>query len=197
MKKSIISLFLITLLFTGCSAFNSSNQDTTASNTDMNNSENSSNTQNTTDSSNNDSKEDSTKVKSNDSSKKDNSSNKKIINEVKNYILNGQDNKPEASKLNWSKSFLNNVDLENLYNKYISNGGKSDSVEKFAEYITKNAPIQSNWKQLFEKDFSTTYNEKIVKIEPLEGDLYQVYVLIEEKPVPYVVVNSRTGYFHG
>ncbi|MBE6050013.1 MAG: hypothetical protein E7214_04940 [Clostridium sp.] len=70
-------------------------------------------------------------------------------------------------------------------------------MENFAQYITTNAPIQKNWKQLFEKDFSSMYNEKIVKIEPLNGDLYQVYILADNKTVPYVVVNSRTGYFHG
>ena len=173
MKKIIINLLLLTLIITGCSYNNSQNRVITTNNIINDNS------------------------LKNNTKTRDNNSDKKIINEVKNYILNGQNDKPESNKFNWSKSFLDNVNLEKLYEQYISNGGKSDSMENFAQYITTNAPIQKNWKQLFEKDFSSMYNEKIVKIEPLNGDLYQVYILADNKTVPYVVVNSRTGYFHG
>ena len=196
MKKTVLSLLLLALLLTGCSTSDSKDTDLQTSNNTNSSIENSSNNSKEKDT-NSQSKNKDTSSKDNNTKNKNDASNKKIIEEVKNYILNGQKDKPEASKINWSKRFLEKVDLNTLYKQYISNGGKSDSVEKFAEYITKNAPIQNNWQQMFESDFSNSYEEKITNIEPLEGDLYQVYVVIDGKTVPYVVVNSRTGYFHG
>ena len=196
MKKTVLSLLLLALLLTGCSTSDSKDTDLQTSNNTNSSIENSSNNSKEKDT-NSQSKNKDTSSKDNNTKSKNDASNKKIIEEVKNYILNGQKDKPEASKINWSKRFLEKVDLNTLYKQYISNGGKSNSVEKFAEYITKNAPIQNNWQQMFESDFSNSYEEKITKIEPLEGDLYQVYVVIDGKTVPYVVVSSRTGYFHG
>lgn len=196
MKKTVLSLLLLALLLPGCSTSDSKDTDLQTSNNTNSSIENSSNNSKEKDT-NSQSKNKDTSSKDNNTKSKNDASNKKIIEEVKNYILNGQKDKPEASKINWSKRFLEKVDLNTLYKQYISNGGKSNSVEKFAEYITKNAPIQNNWQQMFESDFSNSYEEKITKIEPLEGDLYQVYVVIDGKTVPYVVVNSRTGYFHG
>ena len=48
-----------------------------------------------------------------------------------------------------------------------------------------------------QNDMQKAYEEKPSKFELVEGDLYQVYVLRDGKDVPYVVVNCRTGYFHG
>lgn len=116
---------------------------------------------------------------------------------VKEYILNGQYEKPETLKLKWSNSFLNQVDIESLYNQYKAKGGNPEGIEKFAEYITLNAPIPDNWQELFKKDLYDIYGEEAVRIEYLEGDLYQVYVIKDGKEVPYVAVSARTGYFHG
>lgn len=116
---------------------------------------------------------------------------------VKEYIINGQKDKAEADKLNWSEAFLNQVDIEAVYQKYISTSGKTDDIESFAKYLTQNAPIPSNWKKLFEADFLKTYGEKISRYAPLQDNLYQVYVKKDSADVPYVVVNIRTGYFHG
>lgn len=120
-----------------------------------------------------------------------------VSEKVKDYIINGQENKPEAEKLKWSKTFLNQVDIESLYNQYVKNGGNSDDLAKFAEYMTLNAPILNDWEQLFEKDFYDIYGEKVVRLEHLENDLYQAYIKKGESEIPYVVVSSRTGYFHG
>lgn len=120
-----------------------------------------------------------------------------ITEKIKNYIINGQENKSEAQKIKWSKTFLNGVDIESLYKQYISNGGNADDLESFASYMTLNAPVQSDWKDLFKKDLYDAYGEKVVRLEPLEDDLYQAYVVKEGSEVPYVVVSSRTGYFHG
>ncbi|WP_066894553.1 hypothetical protein [Clostridium nigeriense] len=120
-----------------------------------------------------------------------------ISDRVRDYIINGQEDKSEAQKLKWSKIFLNEVNIDSLYQEYIKNGGEKNNIEELALYITENAPILSNWEELFKKDLFNSYGEVVIKLEPLGGDLYQAYVIKEGKEVPYVVVSSRTGYFHG
>lgn len=124
-------------------------------------------------------------------------SNENIKEKVIDYIINGQDNKIEAEKLKWSEAFLNELDIETLYEQYKANGGNPDDLEAISQYITLNATIPEDWEKLFEKDLYDMYGKKVVRIEKLEGELYQAYVDIEGKEVPYVVVSSRTGYFHG
>lgn len=117
--------------------------------------------------------------------------------EVKNYIINGQNNLSEAEKIQWSESFLNSTDIKSLYNDYIKSVSNNYDVKSFAEYITKNAPILSNWQDLFKKDVKNAYGQDIVKIESLGGDMYEAYINNEGNVVPYVGVNARTGYYHG
>lgn len=138
------------------------------------------------------------KQSSSNSSVKDTvNSEQSVTEKVKNYIINGQESKPEAQKIKWSKTFLNRVDIESLYKKYKANGGNADDIESFAGYITQNAPIPSDWQELFKKDLYDTYGEKVSRLEHLKDDLYQAYVVKDGSEVPYVVVSSRTGYFHG
>lgn len=120
-----------------------------------------------------------------------------IAQKTKDYILNGQGDKPEAEKLKWRESFLNAVDMKDAYEKYLASGGKTDDVQGFAQYLTLNAPVPENWEALTTKDLMSTYGEKVSKITHLEDNLYQIYVIKDGSEVPYVVVNSRTGYFHG
>lgn len=120
-----------------------------------------------------------------------------ITDKVKDYIINGQGNKPEAGKLQWSKNFLNSVDIVSLYKKYKAAGGNGQDVESFAKYMTMNAPIPGNWKEMFEKDLYNTYGQKVTRLEYLGGDMYQAYIDNNGSEVPYVAVSSRTGYFHG
>lgn len=124
--------------------------------------------------------------------------NSEISNKTKDFILNGQDDKPEAEKLKWSETFLNEVNIEKVYKEYLTNGGSEDDIESFAKYLTLNAPIAHNWQDLAATDLLNTYDEKISRIEHLEDDLYQIYVkLDDDTEVVYVTVNARTGYFHG
>lgn len=120
-----------------------------------------------------------------------------ISQKVKNYILYGQNNLSEAKKIKWSKTFLDKVDIESMYKKFVVEGGNVNDVEGFAKYITVNAPIQANWQSMFQKDLYDTYGQKVVKLVYLNGDLYQAYINQNGSEVPYVVVSSRTGYFHG
>ena len=123
--------------------------------------------------------------------------NEDISEKVKNYIINGQSNKSEAEKIKWSKTFLNEVDIKSLYYQYISTGGNANDLEKFASYMTLNAPIVNNWEELFKKDLYDIYGEKVVRLKHLENDLYEAYIKKDGAEVPYVVVSARTGYFHG
>lgn len=120
-----------------------------------------------------------------------------IAEKTKDYILGGQGDIPEASKLQWSPTFLNQVDIDAVYKEYLAKGGKANDIAAFAKYLTENAPVPSNWKTLFEADLQKEYGEKVSRYESLGGNLYQAYVIKDGKEVPYVAVNSRTGYFHG
>ena len=124
-------------------------------------------------------------------------SEKNISEKVTDYIINGQGNIPDADKIKWSKTFLKQVDIESLYKQYIANGGNANDLKQFAIYMTQNAPIPSNFEALFEKDLYDAFGEKVARLEHLQGDLYQAYVVKDGSEVPYVVVSSRTGYFHG
>ena len=174
MKKLLIPLLIFLSLLTSCDSSNQNN----ASN--INNNSNKETINNNFDTPSNINEVDS----------------QKLINETKDYILNGQQDKPEALKLKWSKSFLNEADLNSLYKDFLSSGTKND-IEAFAKYITENAPILNNWQELFKKDVYDSYQEKIINIKPLEDDLYEGYIIKDGIETPYVIVSSRTGYYHG
>lgn len=208
----MVCLLFCTMFLTGCSL-----QDSSSTNKLLDNKSNEVSTESydvtsqqkvTTQSSDDNSKQKIAPKSSSENSKqkivpsKDNTKNKvnleqNITKKVKYYIINDQENKSEAEKIKWSKTFLNEVNIESLYKQYLANGGKAGNLENFANYMTLNAPIPSDWKKLFEKDLYDTYGEKVVRLEQLKGDLYQAYVKKDGKEVPYVVVSSRTGYFHG
>lgn len=193
MKKLLIYLLFSTLLLTACSLNKSANVEKTvdSSKKEVTNEVSNSNLEE------NDNSKDTNEISQNNTSDNSNSLNENISEKVKDYIINGQENKSEAKKLKWNKRFLNEVNIEDLYSKYIKDGGNEEDIEELATYVTLNAPILSNWEELFKKDLYDTYNEEVVKLEHLEGDLYQAYVNKNGSEVPFVVVSSRTGYFHG
>lgn len=131
------------------------------------------------------------------SNQKDSYSDNELKEKVIDYIINGQGDKPDADKIKWSEQFLNKVDIDSLYKQYIANDGTPDDLKNFSLYITLNAPIPSDWGKMFEADLYKTYGQKVVRLEHLEDALYQAYIIYEGKEIPYVVVSSRTGYFHG
>lgn len=206
MKKIIISLVVATMFLTSCSLGDSKEKSETNNGSDKEISENvgdtsteKDSTENEEDAVNNDdlNQANSTDTSSNTPQNSNGLANTDISEKVKDYITIGQNDKSEAEKYKWSTRFLNEVDIESLYDKYISAGNNGENIEDFAKYITLNAPILSNWEELFKEDLKDTYGEEVVKLEPLEGDLYQAYVNKDGSEVPFVVVSSRTGYFHG
>ena len=56
---------------------------------------------------------------------------------------------------------------------------------------------EDSWKAEFEKSLWDNYGVKPNHYEELEEGIYQVYVEIDGRIVPYVVVNSATGDYHG
>lgn len=195
MKKIIFCMLFLIIFLTGCSLniLKSTNKSESDKINKPNNQENVAKQNSTTTNNSN-----TTPVSNNQNpSQADTINYGDIAEKVKNYIINGQENKSEADKIKWSKTFLNRVDIESLYKQYIANGGNADDLESFAGYITLNAPIPSDWEDLFKKDLYDTYGEKVVRLEHLNGDLYQAYIEKDGSEIPYVAVSSRTGYFHG
>ncbi|HWR18123.1 MAG TPA: hypothetical protein VN608_00735, partial [Clostridia bacterium] len=98
---------------------------------------------------------------------------------TRDFILVGQTDRPEAGQYHWTEEFLNLLDMESLYADYITSGGEADDVEKFTAYITQNAPVPENWKEMFEAAFAEAYGLKIVKYELIQDTFYQVYVELD------------------
>ena len=57
--------------------------------------------------------------------------------------------------------------------------------------------MENIWKAAFEKSLLENYGVKPDHYEELENGVYQVYVEIDGKVVPYVAVDSATGDYHG
>ena len=53
------------------------------------------------------------------------------------------------------------------------------------------------WKAAFEKSLLENYGVKPDHYEDLGNGVYQIYVEIDGKVVPYVAVDSATGDYHG
>ena len=129
---------------------------------------------------------------------------------TKNYILHGQGYyTATAYLLNWDEDFLNLLDdktINKVYEKYLLENNPEGNIRKFAEYLTYNAPIRDNWKEIIKKKVEKKYNNiKVTKIK-LESEnfpnIYGIYVSIDGKPqqpntdgivYPFVFVNIRTG----
>ena len=125
------------------------------------------------------------------------SKNNEFFEEVKNYILYGQENLIEVEKLKWSLEFLKQVDFEKLYTDYLEIGGVSDDIQEFANYVTLHAPINDNWEALTKKSVLKNFDVEIIRFKKIDDSLYQGYAIIDGKEVPYITVNIRTGYYHG
>lgn len=58
-------------------------------------------------------------------------------------------------------------------------------------------PSDESWKVDFEKSLLENYNVTPEYYEDLGDGIYQVYVKMDGKTVPYVCVDSATGDYHG
>lgn len=117
---------------------------------------------------------------------------------IKDYILNGQDDLPNADKLLWLPEFLNNlsdIEIMNLYLDYMGEGNDTNDVIGFAKYVTENAPTKPGWEKIIEDKIEELFEEKVSHFEHIERQYYNVY--IEGRDTPFVTLNNATGYFHG
>ena len=61
----------------------------------------------------------------------------------------------------------------------------------------ENSTVDDAWKDVFEKSLLENYGVRPDHYEDLGNGVYQVYVEIDGKLVPYVAVDSATGDYHG
>lgn len=73
-----------------------------------------------------------------------------------------------------------------------SSGSETEPAEKDASSAADEA-----WKQAFEESLWENYGVVPNHYEDLGDGVYQVYVEIDGKVVPYVAVDSATGDYHG
>lgn len=69
--------------------------------------------------------------------------------------------------------------------------------EQTTEETAQQNTETEEWKVEFEKSLFENYGVKPVRYEYLENGVYQVYVEIDDKVVPFVAVDSATGDYHG
>ena len=72
-----------------------------------------------------------------------------------------------------------------------------DTAEGKDTPTDEDTAADDSWKVEFEKNLLDSYSVKPDHYEELENGVYQVYVEIDGKIVPYVVVDSVTGDYHG
>ena len=87
------------------------------------------------------------------------------------------------------------VDTIPLADTSISSDG--DTAEDKDTPTNEDTSIDDSWKVDFEKSLLDNYGVKPDHYEELENGVYQVYVEIDGKIVPYVAVDSATGDYHG
>ena len=82
-----------------------------------------------------------------------------------------------------------------------SNTGKTEPSATEAKttetQLQEGEPSDDSWKEEFEKTLYEEYGVVPDHYEYIGNDVYQVYVKIDGKIVPYVAVNWKTGDFHG
>lgn len=74
---------------------------------------------------------------------------------------------------------------------------EADTAEDKDTQANEDGAADDAWKAAFEKSLLENYGVKPGHYEELENGVYQVYVEIDGKVVPYVAVDSATGDYHG
>ena len=119
---------------------------------------------------------------------------------VKDYLSNGQSELSNAEAFWWEDTHLEALSdetINKLYSKFLESGGNGDNIVDFAEYLSMNAPIYPNWKEVFESTFVPAYEQDIVRYEGYGNEIYGVYLDIEGRDTPIVYVNAITGHYRG
>ena len=75
--------------------------------------------------------------------------------------------------------------------------GEQDSGSGESSADAPQETADESWKEEFEKSLLESYNVKPEYYEDLGDGIYQVYVDMDGKVVPFVTVDSATGDYHG
>ncbi|MGG6362235.1 hypothetical protein ACQ5SI_23900 [Peribacillus frigoritolerans] len=112
-----------------------------------------------------------------------------------------------AKGINWSENFFDNLTANEIWNVIEEfkkkNNGKEGTLFEQAQYLSRNAPIKDNWKELFFEDWNNS-NYREDEIEKLidKGDTVWVYTdsvpyTGEKDNYPIETLDKRTGSWHG
>ncbi|MFP5115186.1 hypothetical protein ACSU64_22785 [Bacillaceae bacterium C204] len=112
-----------------------------------------------------------------------------------------------AKGINWSENFFDNLTANEIWNvieKFKKkNNGKEGTLFEQAQYLSRNAPIKDNWKELFFEDWNNgNYREDEIEKLIDKGDTVWVYTdsvpyTGEKDNYPIETLDKRTGSWHG
>ena len=113
-----------------------------------------------------------------------------------------------AKGVNWTENFYDNLTAEEIWNvieEYKEmNNGKEGTLFDQASYLSVNAPIKDNWKELFLENWNKSPYAEDNKIETMidKGDSVWIYTDTlpytgEKDNYPFITLFKRTGFWHG
>ena len=113
-----------------------------------------------------------------------------------------------AKGVNWTENFYENLTAEEIWQvieKYKEmNNGEEGTLFDQASYLSVNAPIKDNWKELFLENWNKSPYAEDNKIETMidKGDSVWIYTNTlpytgEKDNYPFITLFKRTGYWHG
>lgn len=113
-----------------------------------------------------------------------------------------------AKGVNWSENFYDNLTADEIWDVIEefkkTNEGENGTLFDQALYLSVNAPIKDNWKELFLEDWNHGYLSEGNDIETLidKGEAVWVYTKSlpytgEKDNYPIIVLTKRTGAWHG
>ena len=113
-----------------------------------------------------------------------------------------------AKGVNWTENFYDNLTAEEIWHvieKYKEmNNGEEGTLFDQASYLSVNAPIKDNWKELFLENWNKSPYAEDNKIETMidKGDSVWIYTNTlpytgEKDNYPFITLFKRTGYWHG
>ncbi|WP_099354702.1 hypothetical protein [Fredinandcohnia onubensis] len=113
-----------------------------------------------------------------------------------------------AKGINWSENFYDNLTADEIWDVIEefkkTNNGENGTLFDQALYLSVNAPIKDNWKELFLEEWGHGSRSEENEIDTLidKGDTVWVYTKSlpytgEKDNYPLFVLTKRTGAWHG
>ncbi|MGE7649129.1 hypothetical protein ACQKM1_15255 [Peribacillus frigoritolerans] len=113
-----------------------------------------------------------------------------------------------AKGVNWTENFYDNITAEEIWNvieEYKEmNNGEGGTLFDQASYLSVNAPIKDNWKELFLENWNKSPYADGNEIENMidKGDSVWIYTDTlpytgEKDNYPFITLFKRTGFWHG